>query len=104
MPKWSNWRKSDVSVLSDEQLSAALDRLPGWRSEHDGIRRNFQFVDFPSAVSFVNRVAELAEAAGHHPDIDIRYNCVTLALTTHDEGGVTEKDTDLASRLDEASV
>ncbi len=90
-----------MSLLSDEQLTAALERLSGWRSEHGEIRREYRFADFAAAIAFVNRVAEHAEAAGHHPDIDIRYNRVILSLTTHDEGGVTEKDTDLALRLDE---
>jgi 4a-hydroxytetrahydrobiopterin dehydratase len=64
----------------------------------------FQFKDFPAAVKFVNAVAELAEEAQHHPDIDIRWNKVTLALTTHDAGGLTEKDFLLAKKSDELSL
>ena len=64
------------------------------------ITRTFQFPDFVAAMGFVNQVAGLAEAAGHHPDIDIRWNQVTLALTTHDVGGLTEKDFALAREID----
>ena len=64
------------------------------------IARTFQFKDFPAAMKFVNAVAELAEQAWHHPDIDIRWNKVTLTLTTHDAGGLTEKDFDLARKFD----
>ena len=60
--------------------------------------RQFQFADFLGSIAFVNSVAQVAEAAGHHPDIDIRYNKVRLALTTHDAGGITAKDFDLAAK------
>jgi 4a-hydroxytetrahydrobiopterin dehydratase len=64
----------------------------------------FQFEDFPAAMKFVDAVAELAEQAWHHPDIDIRWNKVTLALTTHDAGGLTQKDFDLARQFDQLSL
>jgi 4a-hydroxytetrahydrobiopterin dehydratase len=68
------------------------------------IVRTYQFKDFPAAIKFVNAVAKLAEQAWHHPDIDIRWNKVTLTLTTHDAGGLTEKDFDLAGKFDRLSL
>jgi 4a-hydroxytetrahydrobiopterin dehydratase len=70
-----------------------------WQRKGQVIRRTFQFKDFPAAVRFVNAVARMAEKAWHHPDIDIRWNKVTLALTTHDEGGLTKKDFELAAKF-----
>jgi 4a-hydroxytetrahydrobiopterin dehydratase len=89
--------------LSDEQLADALSSLPGWSVEAGAIRKTFTFDNFVAAVAFVNRLAEQAEAAGHHPDIDIRYNRVQLALTTHDDGGITDKDTALAAQIDDVA-
>jgi 4a-hydroxytetrahydrobiopterin dehydratase len=90
--------------LDDAQIQIALAALPDWEKHGDVISRVFQFKDFPAAVKFVNAVAELAEEAQHHPDIDIRWNKVTLALTTHDAGGLTEKDFLLAKKSDELSL
>jgi 4a-hydroxytetrahydrobiopterin dehydratase len=72
----------------------------GWIVGDDSIARSFVFPDFVEAVGFVTRVALLAEKAFHHPDIEIRWNTVTLRLSTHSEGGLTAKDTDLAARID----
>ena len=72
--------------------------LPDWKIVSGELVRTYQFKDFRAALGFVNRVGELAEEAGHHPDIDIRYNRVRLGLTTHDAGGITVKDFDLAAR------
>jgi len=77
-----------------------LAALPDWKIVSGELVRIFQFKDFRAALSFVNRVGELAEEAGHHPDIDIRYNRVRLGLSTHDEGGITVKDFDLAARAE----
>ena len=74
--------------------------LPLWSRKAQVIRRTFEFKDFPAAIQFVNRAARLAEKAWHHPDIDVRWNKVTLALTTHDEGGLTERDFALAAKFD----
>jgi len=74
--------------------------VPAWQVEAGELVRTFQFKDFRAALRFVNQLAELAEEAGHHPDIDIRYNRVRLALVTHDAGGPTSKDFDLAARTD----
>jgi 4a-hydroxytetrahydrobiopterin dehydratase len=92
-----------MTRLNGQDLASALQSLPGWLGEDAEIRRSYQFTDFVTAIAFVNRVADLAEEANHHPDIDIRYNRVLIALSTHDEGGVTEKDVDLAARLDAAA-
>ena len=72
-----------------------------WQKNGEVISRRFEFIDFPAAVNFVNAVAAAAEQAQHHPDIDIRWNKVTLALTTHDAGGLTDKDYSLALACDE---
>ena len=89
-----------MSRLDEAAIAAALARAPGWTRAGAEIRRTYRFGDFRAALAFVNRVGALAEAAGHHPDIDIRYNRVTLALTTHDAGGLTTKDFDLARAID----
>lgn len=86
--------------LGEEKIPGALAALPGWKRSGDVISRTFQFKDFPVAMKFVNAVAELAEQAQHHPDMDIRWNKVTLAFTTHDAGGLTQKDFALAGECD----
>ena len=90
--------------LDDNQIAAALALEPHWQQQGDAIARTFQFNDFPAAVKFVNAVAVAAEQAWHHPDIDIRWNKVTLTLTTHDAGGLTEKDFALARKFDALSL
>ena len=86
--------------LAEPQIILALAALPDWKRNGDVIARTFQFKDFPAAMDFTNAVAALAEQAQHHPDIDVRWNKVTLALTTHDAGGLTEKDFALARQCD----
>jgi 4a-hydroxytetrahydrobiopterin dehydratase len=88
--------------LDEAGVAAALRATPGWERAGAEIRRTYRFRDFREALAFVNRVGGLAEAAGHHPDIDIRYNTVTLALTTHDAGGLSAKDFALARAVDGA--
>ncbi|HXY39947.1 MAG TPA: 4a-hydroxytetrahydrobiopterin dehydratase [Vicinamibacteria bacterium] len=88
-----------MSPLDDQQITQKLLALPGWERRGQEIRRTFSFSDFKTALAFVNRVGELAEAMNHHPDIDIRYSRVTLALTTHDAGGLSARDFELASRI-----
>ena len=82
------------------QIKAALPSVPGWKTTGGNIVRTFQFKDFVAAIRFVKATAKLAEDANHHPDIDIRWNKVTLALSTHSEGGLTEKDFALAKKFD----
>jgi 4a-hydroxytetrahydrobiopterin dehydratase len=87
-----------MQALSLEEARSRLAGLPGWQIEAGELVRTFQFKDFVAALDFVNQVGKAAEDAGHHPDIDIRYNRVRLALVTHDAGGLTAKDFDLAAR------
>jgi len=89
-----------MNPLSPAEVAARLSSLPDWRIEAGELVRTFQFKDFLASIAFVNRVAALAEEAGHHPDIDIRYNKVRLALVTHDAGGITAKDFELAAKTD----
>jgi 4a-hydroxytetrahydrobiopterin dehydratase len=89
--------------LNPVQIKSALRRVPQWKKRRGEITRTYQFKDFVVAMKFVNRVAKLAEKAGHHPDVDIRWNKVTLVLSTHSEGGLTEKDFKLAKQLDQAA-
>jgi 4a-hydroxytetrahydrobiopterin dehydratase len=89
------------SVLSDADIHQALEKLPGWRRHGVAIERAFQFNNFPEAMQFVNRIAEAAEAANHHPDISINYTKVTLALVSHDSGGVTQRDIRMAGTINE---
>ena len=87
--------------ISKEELDRALRELPGWIVEGDSIRKTYKHGSFAETIVFVNAVAHLAELANHHPDIDIRYTNVTLTLTTHDQGGLTDKDVNLARRIEE---
>lgn len=89
-----------MSKLSASEIKSALATVPEWAKKGVTISRTYPFKDFPAAVRFVDAVAELAEAAWHHPDIDIRWNKVTLTLTTHDAGGLTKKDFVLAQKFD----
>ncbi len=73
---------------------------PGWELTGESIVKTFQFGNFTESIAFVVRLAFHAEAADHHPDIDIRWNRVTLTLSTHEEGALTKKDTDLASAIE----
>jgi 4a-hydroxytetrahydrobiopterin dehydratase len=72
--------------------------MAGWQEEDDALVREFELPSFAEAIEFVDRLAELAESENHHPDIDIRYRRVTVRWTTHSEGGVTEKDREMAER------
>jgi 4a-hydroxytetrahydrobiopterin dehydratase len=89
--------------MEPAKIILALAALPQWRRNGEVISRTFEFKDFPAAMKFVNAVADLAEQARHHPDVDIRWNQVTLALTTHDADGLTEKDFALARQCDALS-
>lgn len=89
-----------MAKLSNDQINGAMADIPEWTLQGASIRRTYSFKDFSGSIDFVNRVAELAEKAWHHPDIDIRWNKVTLVLSTHSEGGLTEKDFALARDSD----
>ena len=88
-----------MAALSTAEVERALTQLPDWQLSDGLLNRTFNFTDFREAMSFVNSVAAVAERAGHHPDIDIRYNKVKLALTSHDAGGITERDFALAGEI-----
>lgn len=89
-----------MAKLSPEDVTAGLERLPGWRRDGDTIERTYELPDFRTALAFVAYVGELAEQMNHHPDVDIRYDKVRLALSTHSEGGLTGNDLTLARRID----
>lgn len=92
------------SPLMESDIAARLAAVPHWSEQSKEIVRTFEFRDFRAALAFVNKVGDLAEKAGHHPDIDIRYNKVRLALTTHDAGGLSTKDFELAAEVDRMQV
>jgi 4a-hydroxytetrahydrobiopterin dehydratase len=87
-----------MAALSEKEIGERITGLPEWKIESGELVRTFTFKDFVTALGFVNRVGDAAEKAGHHPDIDIRYNRVKLALVTHDAGGLTAKDFALAAQ------
>ena len=87
--------------LGDAELSQTLPTLPGWSLSGGTLRKTFAHASFPEAIVFVNAVAQLAEVANHHPDVDIRYSNITLSLVTHDAGGITAKDVALARGVEE---
>ena len=86
--------------LSETQIQDRLADAPGWSVEGDALTKTFTFADFVQSMQFVNRLAQAAEDADHHPDIDIRYAKVRIALSTHDSGGITAKDFALAQEAD----
>jgi 4a-hydroxytetrahydrobiopterin dehydratase len=95
-----NFGAPPVQKLAEAKIAAALALVSQWQLNDGKITRTFQFKDFPAAIKFVDAVAGIAEEAWHHPDIDIRWNKVTITLTTHDAGGLTEKDFALARQFD----
>jgi 4a-hydroxytetrahydrobiopterin dehydratase len=90
-----------MQKLTDSEIHQALSGLNGWSLEGGELVQQRTFKDFVAAMHFVNQLADLAEKAGHHPDIDIRYNRVRLALVTHDAGGVTANDTAMARKIND---
>ncbi len=89
-----------MPAISTQEAQARLGKLKEWHIEGGQLVKVFKFRHFRDSLAFVNKVGELAEEAGHHPDIDIRYSTVRLTLTTHDAGGLTDKDFDLAAKAD----
>ena len=89
-----------MNLLNPDEIATRLAELDDWQRKGNEIVRTIRFDSFPEAIAFVNRVADAAEEADHHPDILIEYRNVTLRLSTHSEGGLTSKDFDLASRAD----
>lgn len=91
-----------MALLTDDEIEKRLKDFRGWSRDGDAITKEYKFKDFVAAIAFVRRVADRAEEAGHHPDIEIHYNRVRLTLSTHSEGGITEKDTAAAASFDDA--
>jgi 4a-hydroxytetrahydrobiopterin dehydratase len=90
--------------LSDVQVTDALATLPGWSREGDAITKTYKFGKFADGISFVQRIAAAADKADHHPDIDIRYTKIRVALSTHDAGGITAADAKLAGEIERLSA
>ena len=87
--------------LSDLEIQRALGTLGGWSRRGDALTKTFQFEKFAEGIAFVDRIATLADGMNHHPDIDIRYTKVTITLSTHDAGGITQSDLDLAGKIEQ---
>jgi 4a-hydroxytetrahydrobiopterin dehydratase len=92
-----------MNLLSDIEIQRELGGLPGWSRKGDEITKTFTFDGFPAAIEFVQSLVPIAEGMNHHPDLDIRYNKVTVRLSSHDSGGVTERDVRFARKLLELS-
>jgi 4a-hydroxytetrahydrobiopterin dehydratase len=89
-----------MAKLSTQEIQAGLAKLPGWTLKGAAIGKTFRFTSFRAAIGFVDKVADIAEAADHHPDIDVRFDRVTLSLSTHSAGGLTERDLALAAEIE----
>lgn len=92
---------ANAMPLNQTEIDQKIQAIPQWQQKKQNLVRTFKFKNFVEAISFVNQLVEPAEAAGHHPDIAIEYNKVTLSLTTHDAGGLTQMDFDLAQTISE---
>ena len=91
-----------MAVLSDHEIDERVERMgTGWKRDGDSIKRVFKFDDFRGSIDFVNRITPVAEEMNHHPDLSVSWNSVTVSLSTHSEGGVTENDFELASEIDD---
>ena len=89
-----------MPTLGDEEVEKRLGELEGWRREGDAIVREFKLDDFQGSVDFINRLTPVAEDMNHHPDLQVSWNKVTVSITTHSEGGLTENDFELAKSID----
>ena len=89
-----------MAVLSDDEIQERLGEAAGWERAGDALRKEFDRGDFKGSVEFVNAITPAAEEMNHHPDLAISWNKVTVTLSTHSEGGLTENDFELASRID----
>ena len=93
-----------ITLLGDDEIAKWLAAHAGWERHGDEIRKTFELASFADAIAFVVRVGFLAEAADHHPDLDIRWRTVAVALSTHDAGGLTGRDVTLAASIDETAA
>jgi len=92
-----------MAKLSDLEIRRGLGTLPGWSRKGDALSKTYSFARFADGIRFVGQVAELADGMNHHPDIDIRYTDITFALSSHDAGGITQRDLDLAKSIEQAA-
>jgi 4a-hydroxytetrahydrobiopterin dehydratase len=90
-------------TLSDLEIRRALGTLPGWARKGDALNKTYSFARFADGIRFVDAVAVIADKANHHPDIDVRYTKVTFSLSSHDAGGITQRDLDLANAIEKAA-
>jgi 4a-hydroxytetrahydrobiopterin dehydratase len=90
-----------MAALSNDAIQQRLAKMQGWSYHGADLQKKFAFKSFLPGIEFVDKIAQIAESAGHHPDITINYNVVGISLSTHSEGGVTEKDFDLAGKIDQ---
>jgi 4a-hydroxytetrahydrobiopterin dehydratase len=90
-----------MAVLSDDEIQERLGDAAGWQRDGDALRKEFDRGDFKGSVDFVNRITPAAEEMNHHPDLEISWSKVTVSLSTHSEGGITENDFELARKIDE---
>jgi len=90
-----------MAALTNEAIRQELGKIPGWSYQGKELHKKFTFESFMPGIEFINKIAQAAESAGHHPDITISYNVVDIRLSTHSEGGVTEKDLSLAAKIDQ---
>jgi 4a-hydroxytetrahydrobiopterin dehydratase len=89
-----------MAALSDIEIQRGLGAIPGWARKGDSLVKSYHFATFPDGIAFIAKVADIAETMQHHPDVDIRYTKVQFALSTHDEGGITNKDFALAKAIE----
>jgi 4a-hydroxytetrahydrobiopterin dehydratase len=89
-----------MALLEDSEIQSRLEDLEGWERDGDAIRKQFKLEDFVGSIDFVNKLVGPAEEMGHHPDLEISWNRVTVSLSTHSQGGLTEADFELARRID----
>ena len=89
--------------LSDLEIRRALASLPGWARKGDALNKTYSFARFSDGIRFVQQVAEVADRMNHHPDIDIRYTRIAFSLSTHDAGGITQRDLELASAIEQTA-
>jgi len=89
-----------AEVLSADEIQERMQQVPEWESDDSSISRTFEFDGYMEGIEFVNRVAAIAEELNHHPDLDVRYGWVDVSLTSHDVGGITERDFAAAQRID----
>jgi 4a-hydroxytetrahydrobiopterin dehydratase len=99
--KVGQYKGATVASLSKDDIRERVKKMEGWTYQENALHKKYTFESFLPGIQFVNKIAEAAEKAGHHPDITINYNVVGISLSTHSAGGVTEKDFDLAGRIDQ---